>query len=72
MTNAGFLPSFNYIKYPDSCGSTVGSTMDTLIDYCFVDANRMVGTLYDVIDDHDYSASASDHLPIFSEIAIVS
>jgi len=72
MTNAGFIPSFKYIKNPDPCGSTVGSTMDSLIDYCFVDANRMVGTIYEVIDDHDYSASASDHLPIYSQVAIVS
>ena len=46
--------------------------MESLIDYCFVDANRMVGTIYEVIDDHDYSASASDHLPIYSQVAIVS
>ena len=72
MINAGLMTSFNDIKNPDPIGSTVGSSMDSLIDFCFIDANRMVGTVYDVIDDHEHSSTASDHLPIFSEIAIVS
>lgn len=72
MEKEGFLASFKYIKYPDECGSSIGSTMDSLIDYCFVDCNRMVCIGYDVVDDHQYSASASDHLPIYSRISIVS
>ena len=52
------------------CGSYLGHSIKGHIDFCFVDLLYVVPTAFKYIDDHEYSKTASDHCPVYSEIAI--
>ena len=52
------------------CGSYLGHSIKGHIDFCFVDQLYVVPTAFKYIDDHEYSETASDHCPVYSEIAI--
>lgn len=54
------------------CGSYLGYNIKGHIDFCFVDVAYVVATDYKYIDDHDYSKTASDHCPVYSEIVLAS
>lgn len=53
------------------CGSYLGYSIKGHIDFCFVDTYYVVPVCYKYIDDHQFSDTASDHCPVYSEIAIV-
>lgn len=52
------------------CGSYLGHSINGHIDFCFVDLLYVVPTSYKYIKDHEYCATASDHMPVYQEIAI--
>lgn len=52
------------------CGSYLGHSIKGHIDFCFVDLLYVVPTSYKYITDHEYCETASDHMPVYQEIAI--
>ena len=54
------------------CGSYLGHSIKGHIDFCFVDVAYVVATNFKYIDDHEFSETASDHCPVYSEIVLAS
>lgn len=54
------------------CGSYLGYNIGDYIDFCFVDMAYVVATDFKYINDHEYSSTASDHCPVYSEIVLAS
>lgn len=69
MNNAGYLPTYLTAKDAKITPTMVGGT--SVIDFCFADISKIVCNSYKVISDHEYSKTASDHYPIFSDISII-
>ncbi len=66
MGEMGMKATEEFLPDAKKDGTMVGSTV--AIDFCFVDTKYWKGTDYKVINDHQYSETASDHYPVFTEI----
>ena len=68
------VTSAGYKKMSESgfvdCGTVLGVNVYTHIDFCFVDLGTALPVAYKYIDDHQYSTTASDHNPVYSEILV--
>lgn len=52
------------------CGSSLGYSVAGHIDFCFVDLDLSIPVAFDYINHHEYSATASDHPPVYAEILV--
>ena len=66
MTKAGMKATEEFLPDAKKDGTMVGSK--EAIDFCFVDTKYWKGTAYKVVNDHEYSETASDHYPVYTEI----
>ena len=66
MGEMGMKATEEFLPDAEKKGTMIGSTW--AIDFCFVDTKYWKGTGYKVITDHQYSETASDHYPVFTEI----
>ena len=66
MTRAGMKATEEFLPDAKKDGTMIGST--AAIDFCFVDTKYWKGTDYKVVNDHEFSETASDHYPVYTEI----
>ena len=68
MQNAGYMDSRNMAaELKDGPTMSAGGT----IDFCFTSVLSTSVDYYKVINDHEYSSSASDHYPIVIDMKII-
>lgn len=66
MGEHGMKATEEFLPDANKCGTMIGS--DWAIDFCFVDTKYWKGVDYKVVTDHEYSKTASDHYPVYTEI----
>ena len=66
LAENGFLATETFLPDAKLDGTIMGGT--EAIDFCFVDQRYFKGVAYKVINDHEFSETASDHYPIYTEI----
>lgn len=66
LAENGFPATETFLPDAKLDGTIVGGT--AAIDFCFVDQRYFKGVAYKVINDHEFSETASDHYPIYTEI----
>lgn len=62
----GMIATEEFVADAKKEGTCVGGT--TAIDFCFVDERYFKGVAYKVVKDHEFSETASDHYPVYTEI----
>ena len=66
MVKNGMKATEEFLPDAKKDGTMIGST--AAIDFCFVDTKYWKGVDYKVINDHEFSDTASDHYPVYTEI----
>ena len=66
LAENGFPATETFLPDAKLYGTIMGGT--EAIDFCFVDQRYFKGVAYKVINDHEFSETASDHYPIYTEI----
>lgn len=69
LAEAGYAPTETFTGETITPGTMVGSS--GIIDFCFIDSEKMTALDYKVINDHMHSDTASDHYAIYSEISVL-
>ena len=68
MTKAGYLDASTMTNNAHTGPTMVGGS--AAIDFCFTSAIHTYVDKYEVVDDHQYSDTASDHYAIYTEIYV--
>jgi endonuclease/exonuclease/phosphatase family metal-dependent hydrolase len=69
MHNSGYMDASELTENVHGSSTFVGSTSE--IDYCFTSVLNTSVDSYQVIDEHQFSSTSSDHYPIVIDLKII-